>query len=563
MFPRLLAAAAAMRGQTPEPVLPVEPPEVVADGWQNAASGLGIMGIDKAVGITFGQSNQVYRPTLSELYRFDGIAAKIIDRPVWDSVRQGWTIDVQADSDDDVDTSAQIDKELAADMAPLNLRPVYSSARKWARLYGNALIIAGLDDVTDGDLEQPVQAYGQVNWLKVVAAGYGGPVTAERNDPDDTSRVTMYVINPHGKASKTQRIHPDRVWVVQGVELPAEIATLNDCWDDSIIQRIFEALSRVATADGTGVTFLSERSLPIWKIKGLMSRIGKAGDALVQRFQDLTVGRSIYKAIILDQGTEEFETMDSSASGIAELLEIYPSRVAAVSNIPVTILYGTSPGGLNATGASDFQGYYDFVAGSEQAEHLDPFLRWVTELVMLGNQGPTRGNVVPYTVRFSPLTQPTAEQEASTRQTNANTDVLYIQNGVYSEEEVRQSRFGGTEYGTEITLDESPDVEQVAAQFALAAGLPSPGAPSAPSGVAEIPTGPTGAPVVGVPESATILNGAQITSLLSVTAEVTNGNVSPIVALEALKLLGIDPITAQAMVDAAAGFKPRTPEATP
>ena len=457
MIPRILAAAAALRGTQTPPVIVDQAPEVIADAWQNASSGMGILGIDKSVGTTFCAQVAVQRPTLNELYRFDGIAAKVIDRPVWDSVRQGWTIDVVADDDVQGDDAGQLDKAIAEVMEPLSLRTVYSTARKWARLYGNSIIIAGLDDVDDGDLSQSVQAYGGVNWLKVVAAGYGGPVVIERNDPDDASRPTMYVVNPRGKQTKVMRVHPDRVWVVQGVELPEEIAADNDCWDDSIIQRIFEALSRVATADAAGVTFLSERSLPIWKIEGLAGKVAKHGTDLLARFRDLTIGKSIYNAIILDKGKEEFDTLEGTASGISDLLDIYPNRVAAVSNIPVTILYGTSPGGLNATGASDFQGYYDFIAGSEQAEHLDPFLHWITDLVMLGNEGPTRGALVPYTVRFNPLTQPTAEQEATTRKTNADTDVLYIQHGVLSDDEVRQSRFGGTEYGSEITLN--PDAE--------------------------------------------------------------------------------------------------------
>ena len=557
MIPRLIAAAVALTAPTPSPIRVDSAAEVREDGWVNTASGLGVSGVDKASAITFGATAAVDRVTLGELYRFDGIAAKIIDRPVWDSVRRGWSIDVQGEEDS---SSEPIDKELADALQPLDLRTVYSEARKWARLYGDALVIAGLDDVVDGDLEQPVLRYGAVNWLEVVAAGYGGPVQREYADPADPSKVTMWVINPSGKNTAVRRVHPDRVHLVRGVPLPDELARFNDCWDDSVIQRVWSALSRVATADGTGVTFLSERQYPVWKVnnlKGILS--GKNGAGMMARFEAMTVAKSIYKAIVLDKGNEEFDVLETSASGISDLLNIYPNRVAAVSNIPVTILYGTSPGGLNATGESDFQGYYDFVEGSEQAEHLEPFLSWVTTLVMEGDEGPTRGEVMPFAVNASPLSTPTEKETAETRAINANTDAVYIGNGVVSADEVRDSRYGGDVYGTEIVLTDTPDVAQVAAQMAQAAGIEQPVATGA-SAADAIPTAALAGvdPVVGVPEAATILNGAQITSLLSVTAEVTAGNVPPSVAFEALKLLGVAPETAQSMVDASASFTPTT-----
>ena len=450
-----------MRGLRTD-VAPDPPPNVESayrgDGWRNYKSGMGTAK-DKGTGTVFGACNVVGRQTLSDLYRTDGIAAKIIDRPVWDSVRAGWVIDVQAQKTAPVQASEPIDSLMGDELKRIGAKDGYSTGRKWARLYGNALVVAYADDVTDGILTEELTSYGQINRLGVVAGGKAGPLGREYSNPDDASEVTMWVVNPHGKQSTQIRIHPSRAWLIQGVELPPEVAQHQDCWDDSVIQRIHESLSRVATADATGVTFLSERSQPIWRIKGLTAQIAKRGvDAMASRFEALTQNRSVYNSIVLDRELEDFEVMDSAATGISDLLEIYPSRVAATSNIPVTILYGTSPGGMNATGDSDFRGYYDFVSGSEQADHLDPFLTWLTRMVMAGNQGPTRGASVPFTVRFNPLSQPTAAEISTTRKTNADTDNVYFTIGVLSEQEIRESRFGGSEYGTEITIDPDADI---------------------------------------------------------------------------------------------------------
>jgi phage-related protein (TIGR01555 family) len=505
------------------------------------------------VGIRFAQQNAVPRKELSELYRFDGIASKIVDRPVWDSVRQGWSIDVQGDEEADGDP---IDVALADAIEPLNLRSVYTEARKWARLYGDALVIAGLDDVDPDDprtFALPAQPGANVLWFEVVAAGYGGPVQEINGDASDPSKVTAYQINPHGKQTTALVVDASRVWLVRGVALPDEIAQQNDCWDDSVIQRVYLALTRVATADGTGVTFLSERQYPVWRIKGLIDRMIQKGPASVMaRFQQLAVNKSIYRAIVLDEGKEDFQVVETNATGITDLLNLYPNRVAAVSNIPVTILYGTSPGGLNATGQSDFQGYYDFVEGSEQAEHLEPFLRWTTELVMASTEGPTAGVVLPYTVRFNPLTTPTAKEIADTRGVQANTDQIYILQGVLSSEEVRKSRFAGAEFGDTITIDtEGADAfaEAEAIEGATALGLPA-----ASEAVAAFVSAEEREQDVATP-----LNGAQITEALEVAAGVTNGQIPPLVGVELLVSVGIDRVRATAMVDASAAFTPTIP----
>lgn len=415
----------------------------VADAWINTASGQGVQGIDKAASTSFRRSALVSRSTLSALYQTGGIAGKIVDMPVWDSVRNGWTVETEPDAQEALDAA----------LDALDLRVVYSRARKWARLYGSAIVVAGLDDVMRvEDLALRPARYERLKWLEPYAAGVQGQVYAERGDPARPAKVTMWVVTPPGSAS-TLRVHPDRVWVMDGVEMPPEIAVQSDHWGDSVLQRCWESLSRVATADAAGVTWLAERQYPVWKIKNLKGMLSKDPGGLVgPRFQAIALGKSIWNAIILDHGLEEFDVVQTSAAGIDTLLNIYPNRVAAVSNIPVTRLYGTSPGGLNATGESDIRGYYDFIEGGEQAENLVPFLDWVTGLVLRGDAGPSTGGALKWTVKPTPLYSPTAAEEATTRATNAATDNTYLLAQVLGPDEVRQSRFGATTYGADIVL---------------------------------------------------------------------------------------------------------------
>lgn len=563
LIPRLLSA---FRPQTQPDVRvdstpPVEPsgPEIRADDWYNIQSGMGVAGFDKGVSTSFEASPVVPRGVLSQLYRSDGIASKVVTLPVFDATRNGFQLTSQ-------DESADIE-EIQGNLTSIGAQLAWAAGRTWARLYGNALVVAGFDDVADGDLSQPLGVYETIKWFQVFAAGYAGPV--QRLKVDSVSGDTeLYRVYPQGKRTEPFNVHASRCWMVQGVELPEEIAEQNGCWDDSVLQRLWVSLARVATADAAGANYLSERQYPVFKVAGLAGRIaseatvGKVG----ARYQAMALAKSLYRVILLDQGKEDFSVQEVSAGGIADMLNIYPNRVAAIANIPLTRLYGVSPGGLNATGEHDTRSYYDFVEGGEQKAHYEPFLRWVVDALLIGAGRAGES----YQIEFNPLWSPSDKEQAETRKITADTDSVYIRDGVLHPDEVRASRFGGAEYSTETELDSSLDdgrtpLDDTVDPQSPFSSLSEATSPTPEEVAAEAMRNPVsasemGVPEVGVPEEATILNGAQIQSLLSVTAGVTAGQVPPAVAVEALKLLGVAQELAERMVNEAASFRPAPTE---
>jgi hypothetical protein len=132
----------------------------------------------------------------------------------------------------------------------------------------------------------------------------------------------------------------------------------------------------------------------------------------------------------------------------------------------MTLLYGTSPAGLNATGESDIRLWYDNVHGREQNGKLRDPIEYLTELILASAEGPTGGQVTDdWALQFNSLFQQSDEEIATTRRTQADTDRAYIDTGVLTPAEVRESRFGGDAYSLETTL--SPEGE---GQLALLTG---------------------------------------------------------------------------------------------
>ncbi len=114
--------------------------------------------------------------------------------------------------------------------------------------------------------------------------------------------------------------------------------------------------------------------------------------------------------------------------------------------MPVSLLFGQAPAGLNATGDSDIRFFYDRVA-SWQKKELLPQMRRLLKLQLLARQGPTDGKEPKrWSVTARPLYQLTAVEEANRRKVIADTDQVYVTMGAVTAEEVAAKRFGGSSY---------------------------------------------------------------------------------------------------------------------
>jgi hypothetical protein len=176
----------------------------------------------------------------------------------------------------------------------------------------------------------------------------------------------------------------------------------------------------------------------------------------------MDLSRSVARSILLDADGESFERTEVGAlSGFPELLDRYSLRVAGAAGMPVAVLLGRSPAGLNATGDADTRGWDD-VVDAERRTVLLPALERVARLVLLSREGPTAGaEPEGWSVVLPPLRTSTPAEEASLRKAVADTDVAYVQAGVLTPEEVARSRFRPEGWSAETTVDlearEEPD----------------------------------------------------------------------------------------------------------
>jgi uncharacterized protein len=399
----------------------------------NEYTGLGT-GRDKATLAWYQASPALAEDELRALFYSNPIAARIVQTQPREMLRRGYDVSVQDDSTADVkDALTKEEKRLAVNTS-------CRDAMIWGRLFGGSVIIIGAVDGRTPDQPLDEGNIQRIDFLNVVDARYVRP-KSYYEDPlaPKLGEVRLYSIG--GKTGKQIDIHESRVIRFEGpLTDPTERRYLKG-WTYSALQRPYDHLRSFGTTFQAVAHLVQDASQAVYKIKNLYDMVATdEEDRLHTRMELLDAQRSVARAIILDT-EEDFGRQATSFSGLPETLDRFMQLLSAACEMPVTILMGRSPAGQNATGDADFRAFYDTIA-SEQENVLTPILLRLYRLIMLAKSGPTSGKAHDITIAHRPLLQMNEIEQAQLEKTTAEKDALYLDRGVYLEEEIALARSG-------------------------------------------------------------------------------------------------------------------------
>lgn len=441
--------------RTPTKKLPAPPaaPVLKKDTWSNAATGFGVLGQDKRLNVSY-SPDLLDTFTAEALWRGNALAARIVEIIPDEMLREGWEVCVTENKD-----LSEVTEDAGED---LGICETLRSALHTARALGGSAILVGANDGSD-NLELPLaeDRIRSIDYLNVLSPmelwpvkWYSDPVKAKYGEVA-TYRVVPSGIPPGADVSKFPIVHESRLIRFNGIRTTRRFRFTGQRpgWDDSVLGRVIETLSDFQAAwQGAGL-LVTDFSTPVLKLKNLAQLLATDdGQAIFARASGIEAGRSIARVTILDS-EETFERQSTNVSGLPELLEKFMLRLAADAKMPVSLLMGQAPAGLNATGDSDVRWFYDQIA-AERERVLRPALERFYKLVFLAKNGPSRG-VEPeaWDIEFNPLWQLTEQEQANVRKTQAETDSIYLAAKVVTPEEIAKSRFGGDGYSTVTQID--------------------------------------------------------------------------------------------------------------
>lgn len=426
-----------------------EPVKFKEDGWYNAVTGVGVKGRDKRTYSSI-MPHQIPQPILEAMYQTDDIAARVVDRPVEEMFREGFKITIPNDKDD-------IPEKMMTEWEKFRILEKLKEGERYARLYGGAALVVGLDDGMDPS--EPVD-FSRINGIKYVTV-----LDRFRIFPAATINLNVasknYGYPEHYRVYSVRTTLPDihhtRVIRFEGVTLPWRLRSYFNYWGDSVYGRLMNVIRDFQSAHASVAIILQDFTKWVIQMKNVASilAMGAEGDKLLQKRLELfELTSSCLNALIIQDG-ESAEKKSSPVAGLPDLLDHSNQRLVAATDMPHTILLGESPSGLGATGDSEKIDWYDHIR-SMQKTRLTPALMQLLKLFFSAKKGVTNGVVPPrYSIEFSPLWQQDENEAAEIRKKQADTDNIYIMNGTLDPQEVRNSRWGSGQYSTETELDEN------------------------------------------------------------------------------------------------------------
>jgi uncharacterized protein len=421
-----------------------------ADGLANALIGMGTSR-DKSRYTTAQPLIFLTQEELENLYG-EWIPKRIVDIVAEQSTRRGFSVLFGGEG-----AAAEEVVGIEQVIEDLYILENFLLASKNARLYGGSCIILFIDDGRSADQPVDVDNIRRVEELEVVDRWQIAPIINEEN-LYDYSKATYYQIISGDLINQPTlaRIHKDRILRLDGEWLPYRIRQRNYGWGMSSLQSVYDSFKHYWTGLNSAATLLTEFDVFVHKLRGLSNMLAAGKESDVRSRLVLNdMSRSIYRGYAIDAEKEEIEFITRNFGGIGEILEKLRVDIIGASQIPHTILFGESPSGLGATGRSEERDFAKMLGDYQNAHYKRP-LQKLMRYIMLSQEGPTKGRIPDsWRISFNDLFQLNERESADVRARVAAVDGRMVQLGILHPQEVRQARYGGSEWSMETALDPS------------------------------------------------------------------------------------------------------------
>lgn len=348
--------------------------------------------------------------TLATMYR-NALVRRIVTLVADDAMKN--FIEIEGDSDDCI----------LQELETLFVQEKLTEALYWDRLFGMSCALILADD--GQELSEPIN----INRLRRI----NGLEIFDKRDiyPDTTSiylgtdirdanfgKPEFYMISPpNGNQFK---VHRSRLLIFDGEMLPKIERIANNGAGLSCLDGVPVALNRVKTAMNKTIDIMDKVSTSLLKLEGLSNLLAREDgtQAVIRRLELIDYSRRINGSVAVDK-EDEYGIFNIPLTGLTDIIQEFEQALCAVTGYPFTVLFGRSPAGMNSTGKSDLQIYYDTVRRIQRRK-IRPALEYLVRLIQLAKEGPTNGKELEkWSIKFKAIEPLNDLEQANVDKTQA------------------------------------------------------------------------------------------------------------------------------------------------
>lgn len=355
----------------------------VKDAFINpvAKLGLGLDNLLSGTDYTRTRFTQDYNLMVT-LYRTHWIVKKIIDVVANDMTKAGIKITSELEP--------EVIKRIEGCFKRRKVHKSLNELVRWGRLFGGAgavMLIDGQDDILDQPLDKNSIMLDDFKGLLVFDRWSGITPCCDEfvSDLDSVDYGLPKYYNVSTTEGQSLRVHHSRVLRYVGRTLPRWEREVEQYWGASELETVIEEISKRDNTSYNIAQLVFLANLRILKMADL-------GDALT--LNDTQAQSDVYNTLQAQNSLmssfglyvmnkdDEFDTKAYSFGGLAEIMQQFMLDISGATGIPATKMYGRSPEGMNATGESDMQNYYEMISECQSTSLQDNWTKLLPVICM-------------------------------------------------------------------------------------------------------------------------------------------------------------------------------------
>lgn len=428
---------------------------------------------------------------LLALYNFNGLANRAVNILPTYATREGWKVEGAESSDE----------------KRLQIRARVTEAMTVAQLFGNAaMLLVTIDDVRPDFrgravdwLAEPLdmERIGELRAIHVFDTFEASPLDLNSN-PSSTyyRQAEFWQLSSLGFSARVHASRvvtfrgrhsmPSRRWARSGLGPFGSTARQQD---QSYLQAIYDQIRHLGETMQGGAVLAQELQRAVYKIAGLDSIT--SGDQAVDLVARLRAGQQaagVLGATAIG-AQDDLVNLAGTPTGFKDLSEGAMAMFSMVTGIPQLVWFGEAPSGLSTDGDSAWKGFRQIV--STYQEQNRTAIERIYEVLGAAQDSDSTIDPEDVSLTYNPLDEPSDQQQAETRLTNAKADAVEIKSGVLRPEETRK-RYTD-ENGYRMELGALPEKIPPAPEPEVPPALP--GDPAQPALPGQPPTPQPPAPV--------------------------------------------------------------------
>lgn len=388
----------------------------------NAATGLGIMSMDKSENISVTPYVSCDLESLASMTVKDGIADFIVN---------GYS---EAALMKDISVVNDADGKAAKEIYKAGLIDALKEAGSNARLTGGSVIVTNYQGTNGNNISQPPTANADITGYSVYSAGN---VTLDKDNFEGNEPKTIEVKLLDGTKVS---VHRSRCTVIHGRKLPDVLSGVilrERYFGVSELQKVEQDIREFAAISGAICNMAQETGVMIARFSNLNQMLNKPDCGTKDLHTILSAMKLCMNSMRMTfSGKDDgFDILSHNFSGLPDVQQKKMVVISAKSRVPVSILWGVSASGLAQTNEADVKMWCQEVESWRSKTLYKPMCAMIADF--------TRRNMKKEfsEFNFGEVDEMTLKQILEAKKMQSETLEKYYNMGALDKDEIRESVF--------------------------------------------------------------------------------------------------------------------------